>query len=133
LRIREVGRCNKFENIVAFPPVREPLKRGASKHACNSRRTSVYSSLLSNARNSRKSSHASPSSLVATQHRSKNISEAVSRHVTIAATFSVRLALTNSTRCCVLRVSDSSVYRRDRRQCRSSRSRSMTSMSMTSG
>jgi hypothetical protein len=48
-----------------FPPVREPLKRGASKQACSSRRTSVYSSLLSNARNSRKSSHASPS--VATQ------------------------------------------------------------------
>jgi hypothetical protein len=37
--------------IVAFPPVREPLKRGASKQASNSRRTSVYSSLLSNARN----------------------------------------------------------------------------------
>jgi hypothetical protein len=80
-----------------FPPVREPLKRGASKQACNSRRTSVYSSLLSNARNSRKSSHASPSSLVATQHRGKHISEAVSRHATIAATFSVRSALTNST------------------------------------
>jgi hypothetical protein len=57
--------------------------------------------LLCKARNSRKSSHVS---LVATQHRGKHISAAVSRHATIAATFSEQSALTNSTRCCVLRV-----------------------------
>jgi hypothetical protein len=79
-------------------PMRELLKHGASKQARNRRRTSVYSSLLSNARNSRESSHASPSSLVATQQRGKNISAAVSRHATIAAPFSERSALTNSTR-----------------------------------
>jgi hypothetical protein len=86
-----------FECIVAFPPVRERLKRGASNQARNRKRTSVYSSWLSNTRNSRKSSHASPSSLVATQHRGKSISVAVSRHATIAATFSERSALSNST------------------------------------
>jgi hypothetical protein len=74
--------------------MRELLKRGALKQARNRRRTSVYSSLLCNARISRKSSHASPSSLVATQHRGKSISAAVSRHATIAATFSERAALT---------------------------------------
>jgi hypothetical protein len=84
-------------------PMRELLKRGASKQARN-RRRSVYSSLLSNTRNRRKSSHASPSSLVATQHRGKSISAAVGRHATIAATFSVRSALTNSTRRCSPRV-----------------------------
>jgi hypothetical protein len=35
--------------------MREPLKRGASKQARNRRRASVYSSLLCNARNRRKS------------------------------------------------------------------------------
>jgi hypothetical protein len=100
-------------------PMRELLKRGASKQARN-RRTSVYRSLLCNARNSRKSSHASPSSLVATQHRGKSISAAVSRHASIAGTFSERSALT------VLRVSDSRADRRDRRQCSGS-------MRMTSG
>jgi hypothetical protein len=66
-------------------PIRELLKRGALKQACNRRRTSVYSSLLCNARNRRKSSHTSSTSLVATRHRSKHISAAVSRHTTIAA------------------------------------------------
>jgi hypothetical protein len=87
--------------------------------------------LLCKAHNSRKSSHAS---LVATQHRGKHISVAVSRHATIAATFSERSALTNSKQRCVLRVSDSSVDRRDQRQfsgSMGSRSRS-SSMSMAS-
>jgi hypothetical protein len=66
-------------------PIRELLKCGASKQACNRRRTSVYSSLLCNARNRRKGSHASPVSLVVTQHRNKHISAAVSRHATIEA------------------------------------------------
>jgi hypothetical protein len=53
-------------NIVwRVSPMRELLKRGASKRARNRRRTSVYSSLLGGARNRRKSSHASPRS----QHR----------------------------------------------------------------
>jgi hypothetical protein len=63
-------------------PIQELLKPGASKQACNSRRTSVYSSLLSNARNRRKSSHAL---LIATQHKGKHISAAISCHATIAA------------------------------------------------
>jgi hypothetical protein len=101
--------CKHFFFILwRISPMRELMKRGASKQARNRRRTSGYSSLLCNARNSRKSSHASPFSLVATQHRGKSISVAVSRHATIAATFSERSALT------VLRVSDSSVYKRVR-------------------
>jgi hypothetical protein len=45
----------------------------------------------------------------------KDDETSVSRHTTIAAArrFSVRSALTNSTQCCVLRVLDSSVDRRD--------------------
>jgi hypothetical protein len=66
--------------------------------------------LLCKPRNSRKSSHAS---VVATQHRGKHISAAVSRHATIAATFSERSALTKSTQRCVLRVLDSTIDRRD--------------------
>jgi hypothetical protein len=71
------GRNSLKEGAVwRVSPIRELLKRVASKQA---------RSLLCNARNRRKSSHASPSSLVATQHRGKSISAAVSRHATIAA------------------------------------------------
>jgi hypothetical protein len=84
-----------------------PLRGNVRSASLESDTQQKENELLCKARNSRKSSHAS---LVATQHIGKHISAAVSRHATIAATFSERSALT------VLRVSDSRVYRRDRRQ-----------------
>jgi hypothetical protein len=76
-------------------PMRELLKSGASKQARNRRRTSVYSSLLCNACNRRKSKHASPASVVAMQHRS--CGSWSPRNNSSRVTFSVRSALTNST------------------------------------
>jgi hypothetical protein len=76
-------------------PMRELLKRGASKQARNRRRTSDYSSLLCHARNRRPSSHASPTSHVATQHRSCGILLPCNNSSRVS--FSVRSALTNST------------------------------------
>jgi hypothetical protein len=68
-----------FHIVVCFPHAGTVEVR--SLETGTNRRTSVYSSLLCNARNRRKSSHAS---LAATQH-SKHISVAVSHHATIAA------------------------------------------------
>jgi hypothetical protein len=84
-----------FKILWRVSPMRELLKPGASKQARNRRRTSVYSSLLCNARNRRKSKHASPASLVSMQHRS--CGSYSPRNNSSRVSFSVRSALTNST------------------------------------